>query len=138
MGKAVGEAGPGIDLQQQIGDLNPWQPIIRRPSQILDNRRRDCFQRRNHKAAFVQSHLRQFPLPRQVRYLHQRGIQRGATLGQESVGRAVDRQGQRTTGAHRHESGFRQEIAVEGAELAAFRHPDVTGAQALAQMGQNA
>ena len=33
MGEAVRKAGPSIDFQQQIGDLDPWHQVIGGPSQ---------------------------------------------------------------------------------------------------------
>jgi len=93
MGETISETGPAIDLQQKIGDLDPWQPVIGRPSLILDDRGSNRLQRRNHEAVPVKAHLRQFSLPGKGGYLRQCGIQRYVTLRQKCVSRPVDRKG---------------------------------------------
>ncbi len=58
MREAVAEAGPRIDIEQNIRDSHPGETVIGGAARDLYRRGRDRLQRRDHQPIFVEPDLR--------------------------------------------------------------------------------
>lgn len=126
------------DLEEYVGDAGAWQAIVEGLPDGLDGRRGRGAKRSDGQPGLVQPHVGQVAGPGA---LCNRGcglFQSSATLAEMIVEPGRDSEGQRPRRFQRFEGGPRQEVVVEGAVTPGAGHPDIAGAQALAQLGEGA
>lgn len=131
MDEAFAEPGPGIDLQQKIGDLHARQSIIGGATGNLGGGRCCRLQRRDDETVFVKQ-PGAAPLPCKDRYLLDRRVEPGAPFLDMALEIRFDGERQRPLLAQRRKGRRRYEIAVEIAKLPASRDPYIPGSQPLA------
>ena len=63
MGEALGEAGPGVDVHEHVGDAGAWQAVVERTPERLDRGRRHGARRGDGQARRLKADVRQFAGP---------------------------------------------------------------------------
>jgi hypothetical protein len=138
MGEAFRKAGPSIDLQQQIGDLDSWHQVVGGLRQRPGLGRLLRLQRRDTQHAGVQRRVVQrASFSPRGRVRHRVG-QRRAPHG-EILRRVLgDADRQRSLGTQHGEGWLWKKAVLEIAISPAAVNPNVAGAQSVAKFGQHA
>jgi hypothetical protein len=138
VGERGREAGPVVDLQQQIGDLDPWQEIVGGGPKRLRLVRGVGLQGPDLQDAILNGDVLQSSGDAACGDIDHR-LGEDIALCVEPLSRILghaDRQGTFVTESG--EAGRRQQSCFKAAEPAAAGDPDVAGAQAVAEFEEHA
>ena len=131
--KAAGEAGRPVGLVQDLGDAGARQHRVELLAERQRRRRGVRRQRRDMQALVPQFDAGEFPLQQAGGEALQPLVQFLSTGGEPFIGGLRQVQAARD----RRNGGGRQQVAVEPAIAGGTLDPDITGAEPVAQGGEN-
>jgi hypothetical protein len=137
VGEPLGEAGPGVDLGQEVGDVDLRHSVEDQPFCRLDLRLRHLGALfRNDQDAIFHTDAGQLASSSLVAQLLQLEVQFLLFFRDPGVRAAWDTELQITRLLARREGRARHELGLQGTEGPAALDPDVARPQALAQHGE--
>ena len=138
MGEAVGEQRPSRHLRQEIGDADARQHGVEARGEGLGFRRRRFLDRRDLQHALVERDIRQQAALRLGVDRRQPLVEQRSASGDEALEVGVDRDRQGAALFQLLQGLAGDQALLEGAISPAAHHPDIAGAQPVAQFRQHA